>query len=259
MKKYLLSLTIITVISCSKSSDLTCIPSSLNDNVIAFYPFSNGSLNDQSGAGHNLINQNTVLFGADRNNNASCAAKFDQMKKQFFKTDGNFTNEMQNKSLSISMWYRPEGSIGGYELLMGRSLTDKISCPDKYGEWSLGLYDCRKAVGSINQRSVWAEKDLIWLDTTALGLNKCNIEFENNSNVWKHIVFTYSNDQRKLYINGVLQNTQQGSGCGIDSKNQGDLFIGKFYTGYIDDVILFDKELTQADVKNLFNMEACCE
>ncbi len=256
MNKYLLLFTIITS-SCTKSSFGDCLPATLKDSVIAFYSFSNSSLSDMSGAKHDLINESNVLFGTDRNNNLNCAVKFDKENKQFLKTDGSFTNDLQNKAVSISMWYKPEGSRGGFELLIGRSSADKLSCPDKFGEWSLSLYDCRKAVGSINKKSIWEEFDPIWMDTSSI--DKCNIEFENNSDVWKNIVFTFKNDQRKIYINSKLQSTTQGSGCGEDSKNQGDLLIGKFYTGYIDDVILFNKELAQAEVDLLFKMEACCD
>jgi hypothetical protein len=37
------------------------------------------------------------------------------------------------------------------------------------------------------------------------------------------------------------------------------LFIGKDFTGCIDDVIIFNKKLSQSDVDVLFNLTTCCE
>jgi hypothetical protein len=42
-------------------------------------------------------------------------------------------------------------------------------------------------------------------------------------------------------------------------NNIGDLFIGKGFTGVIDDVILYNRELTVAEVKQLQNLPVCCE
>jgi hypothetical protein len=42
-------------------------------------------------------------------------------------------------------------------------------------------------------------------------------------------------------------------------RNFGDLFIGKGFTGIIDDVILYNRELTVAEVKQLQKLPACCE
>jgi Concanavalin A-like lectin/glucanases superfamily len=56
---------------------------------------------------------------------------------------------------------------------------------------------------------------------------------------------------------------------GIKSKNnvlnsnvtgdKGDLFIGNLYTGYLDDVIIFNKALTESEVQTLYEMDTCCE
>jgi hypothetical protein len=46
----------LTLFSCEKKGDMPCIPLSLQNHVIAFYPFSNGSLSDVSGNDLDLVN-----------------------------------------------------------------------------------------------------------------------------------------------------------------------------------------------------------
>ena len=79
------------------------------------------------------------------------------------------------------------------------------------------------------------------------------------------MVATYNQNgvEMKIYRNGILQNFSSGIGAcgsGIPSyQDIGDLFLGKDYTGKIDDVIIFNKTLTQTEVNLLFGLETCCE
>ncbi len=66
----------------------------------------------------------------------------------------------------------------------------------------------------------------------------------------------------KLYRDGVLQGTVSGvAGCGTTPTIQdiGSLFLGKQYTGKLDDVIIYGRTLNQTEVGLLFEAEACCE
>lgn len=249
---------LLVIASCSKNDiSLPCLPSDLGKNVLVYYPFSNGILNNIISPTNHLINMNKVRFTEDRDNHPNCAVLFDKNYNQYLTTDAIFFNEYQSKSFSISLWYKPLDEKSDFELLIGRS-DSGISCPDKHGEWSVGLYDCRRAVASINKKSIWSETDTIWLNQNISGPQKCEIEIKNNTSLWKHLVFTYKNESRKLYINGILQKTVQSNECGDISENIGDLIIGKYYTGCIDDVIIFNKELTFKEVSEIYNSESCC-
>ena len=76
---YIIGLLLIAV-SCKKNDNeektIPCIPSGLSNNVIAFYPFSNGSLNDMSGNQHHLTNPTSATSSSDRNGNTNCAYEF---------------------------------------------------------------------------------------------------------------------------------------------------------------------------------------
>ncbi len=252
-------------LSCSKEVAIDCIPDNLDRSVIAYYSFSKGSLQDQSGKQGNLKNKNGVQFGKDRQENHFCAARFDHTFNQILYVNGDFTNNLQNNSFSVSLWYMAEDAFEEYEVLISRTKYDQFECPDKYGEWSLGLYDCRKAVAAVNRNSVWENK--INLDSILDPIPDpipdsllCDGFFHAyNSNVWKHAVFTFNNKKIAIYINGKLQEIASGDAqCGYNSRNIGDIVLGKYYTGFIDDVIILNKELNEAEVLELYNMQPCC-
>jgi hypothetical protein len=68
--------------SCTKDGPgIDCIPDELQDNIIAFFPFTNGSLQDFVNPSQTLTNENAVM-AADRHNNANCAYQFDMCHKK---------------------------------------------------------------------------------------------------------------------------------------------------------------------------------
>ena len=76
---------------------IACIPDDLENNVIAFYPFSNGSLDDFSGGENDLINSTTASPTSDRNGNTDCAYIFDNAinSTEFLTTtDTDFLNNL---------------------------------------------------------------------------------------------------------------------------------------------------------------------
>ena len=251
---------VLLAISCDNednTDELTnCIPSGLANNIIAFYPFSNGSLNDNYGNNEHLINTTTASPTSDRNGNTNCAYQFNNLPNSSeFITTANTTFLNNLNEFSISLWYQPENSTrdgGIYEGLINRGLGG--SCLERKG-WSVGLYDCRKAVFT-RTNSVW-DNDITNFD--------CQQEVNNRTGIWSHLVVTYQqiSIEMKIFRNGILQESSNGHancGSGIPSyQDIGDLFLGKDYTGKIDDVIIFNKTLSQQDITSLFNMESCCE
>lgn len=246
--------------SCGKD-DVTehaipCIPGSLGSHVLAFYPFSNGTLNDISGNNQDLTNTTTASPSEDRSGNMDCAYEFDNLPtsgEYLFAANTNFLNGLGE--FSVSLWFYPQDTTrsgGIFEGLINRDLG--FSCPDRNGQWSVGLFDCRRVVfGRTN--SVW--------DNRITNFN-CQQEINMRTEVWHHVVATFSQNgpQMNIYRNGILQESATGmANCGSGAptyQDFGDLFMGKDYTGRIDDVIIFNKVLSQQDVMDLFHMEACC-
>jgi hypothetical protein len=65
-----------------------------------------------------------------------------------------------------------------------------------------------------------------------------------------------------IYRDGIVQAFSTGSmscGSGTPSvQDIGDLFVGKDYTGKLDDLTIFNKCLSQEEINLLFNQTPCC-
>lgn len=260
MKKIFLLILTIGIFSCADDEEvfqINCLSTNLQNDVIAFYPFNNGSLADQSSNGNILNNSTTASSTTDRNGNLTCAYQFDnsQGDNEFLTTTS--TNVLNGlNQFSISIWYQPMDSLrdgGDFEVLLSRG--DGTSCPNKNGEWSVSLYDCRKAVFG-HDNSVWAE------EITDISTVGCEGEVIELTDKWHHVVAVKNNDDYKIYFNGNLNETATGdANCtNFNAANDiGDLFIGKRYTGKIDDVIIFNRAITQSDVTELYELDGCCQ
>lgn len=230
------------------------LPTNINSGLLAYYPFNSGSVNDFSGNNNNLSNINGAISTNDRNANPNCAFEFDNLPStnNQYLTTANTTFLNGLTEFSVSCWYKPidpSRDAGVYEGLVNRDLI--FSCPDRLGQWSLGLYDCRYAV--------FARTNSVWQNFSST----CDVPA--NTGMWHHLTASYNQvgNTIKLYKDGVLQNTMTGmAGCGspVTSNDVGDLFIGKGFTGIIDDVFIHNRELSLTEVNQLYNLgSTCCQ
>jgi hypothetical protein len=77
------------------------------------------------------------------------------------------------------------------------------------------------------------------------------------SDTWTHFAGTYNGTDIKIYINGILAETENHPGT-IESSDE-DLFIGSrggpiFWSGSVDELFIYGKALTQAEVTQLYNL-----
>jgi len=272
---------------CPGNSDSTpkpkssCLTGTLNNGVIAFYNFSNGSLNDVSGNARHLLGIGTYTPTADRSGNNNCAV-------QIINEDaaGNIPSagtgplpQLLNQSnylrlgglntpvAAISVWYQPIGtyntingngrSLGGYEgLVVGsNSSAAGISVADTCGEWSLGLYDCRRANAGVKLGT-----GSYWEINTASG-GGCDTFLNAMDRQWKHVVITKSGNVLSMYINGVYQapnNLNSYDVAGNFGASVNNLLIAYGFKGAIDDLILYNRALTTTEVNQLYSMGGCC-
>ncbi len=271
MKKITALLAILSMIiySCKKDPQtiqapayvIPCLPANLQTGVIAFYPFSNGSINDFSGHNHHLVNTTTAHSTPDRNGNSNCAFEFNNPYNSTtateFLTTSNTTFLNGLTQFSISLWYEPLDTVrgaGDFEALVNRGMG--VSCPDRMGQWSIALYDCRKAV--------FARQNSVWDNNIITNPFDCQQEIITRTGSWHHIAATFdqATNQMKIYRDGILQATSNGpANCGSGTpsvQDLGDLFLGKWYKGRLDDIILYNKTLDQAEVNELNSMGTCC-
>lgn len=257
MYRLLFLLSLITLISCKDESTLTidCLSSGLQNGLVAFYPFNGGSLKDAAPGQYDLTNPTTAAPGADRNGSTNCAFQFNNVGggDEFLTyVNPSFLDNMP--VFSLSAWYKPSlGTDGGsYQVLLSRGET--LRCPDRRGEWSLGLYDC--------YRAVFGHNNSVWADPVTNPLQNCLDEMNQLANSWHHVVAVMNNGTYKIYFDGQLQTTNTGdANCGsptYHAQDIGDMLLGKYFTGSIDDVLIYDRELNAQEVTELFGLTGCC-
>ncbi|MBC8754213.1 LamG domain-containing protein [Kordia sp. YSTF-M3] len=247
---------ILFIFSCNSSDDATeeqvinCIPGALQNGIIAFYPFNNGSINDFSGNGYNLTNTSTASSGTDRDGNLDCAFNFTAGNNEFLEyANPAFLDNFQNAPFSISLWYNPTGTDWSFEVPMKRSYVS--DCQNHTGQWAIILFDCRRAVFEVNQNYIWSD----YYNTD--GCIETTLEL---SNTWQHLTVTYDGATGlELYRNGVSTTdiiAGTSNSCGMPPL--GDLILGEDFNGLLDDIIIYDHVLSQSEITTLYNLPGCC-
>lgn len=235
---------------------VNCLPLSLQSDIIGFYDFNNGSLLDESVFGANLINNSSATPTMDRSGNINCAFAFDNTVSNDQFLYSSVSSQFDNLiNFSISAWYMPKPSDSStLQGIVSRNDTIPTSCPNRRGEWSLSLYDCKKAVFGHNN-SAWANLDL----------NQqfdCEEQMARLDNLWHHAVAVKDGNDYKIYYNGILSELSTGDARCTNFRNSrdiGDIFIGKNFTGSLDDIIIYRKALNDSEIMTLFNLGPCCE
>ena len=243
---------------CSSPTIPTCNDSILiapyNIGLKAYYKFASSSTNDFSGNAHNGTIVGSVTPTTNAIGGANCAMLFGGGANDYIKvpshTDFDFTG---STAVSIVLWYKPLLlSAGTYELLFGRDTV--LHCPDTYGQYSLGLYDCRKPVFGFNQISCW--------DTSTQTIGGCGAI--NNYYIaqgWQNLIVIYDPtaiNPWSIYRNGILSSDQHGP-CGPAISLSGDIFIGKGFTGSMDDIKVYNRVLSVGEINFLKSyVSPCC-
>ena len=104
---------------------------------------------------------------------------------------------------------------------------------------------------------------LLWRTVTSVnGLSDINVNPNSymNTTEWHHVVGTYSSGNKKLYINGVLIQTQTGV-TGTINNNGNGIWLGKhaipdsyFYNGQIGEARIYNRQLSDAQVLYNYNV-----
>ncbi len=226
-----------------------------NVGLVAYYKFFAGSPADFSGNGHNGTISGSVTPATNPNGITICAMNFGGTSNDYIKVLSNTAFDFDSSTaMSVVLWYRPTLlSAGSYELLFGRDSV--LNCPDTYGQYSLGLYDCRKPVFGFYHTSCW--------DTTLVSSGSCTAI--NNSYIaqgWQNLIAIYnpiSPNPWKIYRNGIISIDVHGP-CGPSISLSGDIYIGRRFKGDIDDVKVYNRALTNTEIAFLKSyVSPCCK
>lgn len=240
MKKITLVIVVLLLmLGCDKSEQqqetlsLSCLPTNLQNGVVAYYPFGNGSLNDSSGNNFNLTNPTSASPAMDRGGNPNCAFNFNGNDYLEY-VNPTFLNNLPATNLSVSFWYKSDEDT--YGSLISRD--DTTNCPNYYGIWSVMF---------VNAMLMYSSNG---------GLCPGPPIF---TNTWNHIVITSNSSLIQFYHNGILiSSTNNFTNCPFITTNQGNLFLGKLYDGILDDMVIYNRIISTAEVTQLYNLAPCC-
>ena len=146
-------------------------------------------------------------------------------------------------TLSISGWFKPNsGGVGGASGIVAKESRD----------FYVGWYSA-----PTNSIRFWISDD-----DGVTNDNVNSLTLGTNANVlnkWHHFVCTWNAvDKLKIYINGVLSNeTNSVNANSALPSSTNILEIGRrvstYFNGNIDNVSLYNSELSQSDVTNIYN------
>lgn len=79
-------------------------------------------------------------------------------------------------------------------------------------------------------------------------------------NKWHHIAATFDKGVVTISRNAVKSKLSAvGLQCVKDSQSIGDFIIGKTFHGVIDDVIIYDRMLSQKEISRLHQLQPYCD
>jgi hypothetical protein len=228
----------------------TCnnVSGSLTQGLVGYWPFC-GNANDDSGHGNNgTVNGATLT--TDRFGNTNSAYNFDGVN-DYIQVPHSSSISITG-DITISAWVKTNGSNGlNYQMIVSKRQT--------YWTWeyavALSYHNgtghntkliAARALGMGNQEQVWSSTPYI-------------------INNWENWVVTISNNQMKIYKNGVLDHSQAYSMVPVNQVSP--LLFGKNtladntnseqFNGKIDDIGIWNRALTQQEITQLYNQNQC--
>ncbi|MBN8707139.1 MAG: VCBS repeat-containing protein, partial [Bacteroidetes bacterium] len=204
------------------------------EGLVAQYEFS-GNGKDSGPFGKDLTPVGTALV-PDRFGNPNSAYRFNESRNTYLVGDAG---ELPTAERTVSMWVKTE-DVGSYALLL------------MYGGTNYGSYQFAWNPGNPGR---WEMKDYYtyWLVSQAA---------ESPNGKWIHLVSTTGKNGSKIFVNGnlvasnaIFYNATNVTGkkimIGASLNSEGTAWEGNGFVGTIDDIKIYDCELTDAEIMAL--------
>lgn len=214
--KIVLIATVLTVlcISCKKNPADKLYPT---DGLISYFNFDD-NLSDQMGNTPDGTNHGGATFTPGKAGNAitvNGSNQYIQFDRKTYRSGNN---------ISVALWIKRSTAVtSGIFLLV------------------------------CNDFAVFSTDVMTGLAISVPGTD--NAEGPLTQNVWVHLVGTYDGTNIKAYINGVLTQTKNHPGTisGLDEFLKLGMFNTNFWGGSVDDLFIYNKVLSQAEVTKLYD------
>jgi hypothetical protein len=200
--------------------------------LVANYKF-NGNANDLSGNNYNGIVSSGMTLSNDRFGNANSSYSYNGDGGSNISYPTTIGNNFSNGEFSICLWIKHS-----YSNIPANTIWFKG------GSWAEGGLSLNSS-GKIQLSQI----------------NKPTISSTNsiNPNSWTFIVFTYSSNLLKIYINGALDSSNTYTGgfnwsTAVNTPAAGiGIRTGNKFFGDIDDFRIYNISLNQSQINYLYN------
>ena len=217
-------------------------PEFLKQGLVAYYPF-HGNAKDESGNGNDGEVHGATL-AEDRKGQATSAYLFDGEDDLIEIPPSRSINAM--RSLSIAFWIKankaqnPKGKWG-YTGLVTRWSFEDSSRVCAFGIW-IKAEEIAICVWPIVQANQF-------------------MPFEKE--VWRHIVYTHDVSDASIYVDGEQKSRRQhpinlresSIPLIIGADNESSQGKHRFFSGQLDDIRIYNRALSEAEVKELYEFE----
>jgi hypothetical protein len=218
--------------------DVVKMPAFLRQGLVAYYPF-DGNANDMSGNGnHGTVNGATLA--TDRHGNSFKAYSFDGSNDRIALPN---SNDLKLQKISMAMWIKFSDVLGGQIISNESNVADGFAI-DNTSDKKIGFKIMKgsviKPLGGIYDHTFTATDS-----------------FSQNS--WVFLAATYEGSIKHIYLDGFLSKSEN-SNITISYRNT-PIQIGcagfrnSYFKGFIDDLRIYDRALSAAEVATLYNHE----
>ena len=243
-----------SLITVSVSAQTNPQPSFLTNGLVAYYPF-NGNPDDVSGNGNNGIASN-VTATQNRFGVTGAAYQFKAENSSFVDVSNLLPKISGSKFLTVSLWFQTEEPNTGGVL---------------FGDWD----HAQPSYGFFTQLD--RTQNSIFLTSVAkdsAGTGSTEAPAAADS-FWHHLMIVFRGDSTSTtnriqhYLDGAIISSSGtvdqtlasvGSGGSINIGRRaflpGDGFWGGYFSGAIDDVRVYNRPLSTAEIKALYQHES---
>jgi len=222
-----------------------------NTNLAIYYKM-DGNADDSSGNSRNATAEN-VSFVTSRDNFNQCGSFTPPNSRIYISNDDySYTNNLP--ALSVSLWINNNSLTPNLEI---RTIIAKYNATAPgSGGFDLRLFGTNVA-GSLRQISFVCLNPNIFPNESQIRYN-----WTPNLNQWYHIAAVFSNSRAKIYIDGTLVGTATNTVASLANGTQ-PLTVGyaslntttldniRHFDGLIDDVTVWERELTSTEIETL--------
>jgi hypothetical protein len=233
---------IIFVMAVSSLGLLTAPPTlaELNDGLVAYYPF-DGNAQDMSGNGHHGMVHGATLT-TDRFGNADSAYHFDGNSHIVTSTRGPSDAEIK----TVAAWIKVDSSPSSLASIVSLNFAAAEGSP---GWWPPIEYTANNTIRTY----------------TSYGYS--NGVGTPGKGIWYHVAVVTDRNQGTFYINGEAQGYFSGNwdyngsaqssfsmsfGAYSYIDRSGNQRISDLFTGTIDDIKIYNRALSNAEIKTLY-------